>query len=170
MIYGIEEKIKKMKYKNYISILFITLLLPILGISQEVGKEVQWFEAQNLNGTNFKLSQLKGKVIILDFWASWCSPCKKEMPYLVDLYKSNDKANFEIVAVNLDKKQDKISLFINSLAVKPNFTIVWDQLQKLPNDFKVEAMPTTLFIDKKGKIRYRKMKIRNYIKKNYWSY
>jgi thiol-disulfide isomerase/thioredoxin len=97
------------------------------------------------------LIDLKGKVVYLDFWASWCLPCKLSFPSLNKLYNELNNKGFEVVAVNLDEeKQDAVKF----LAENPiNFSIGYDAEGLCPSAFGVIAMPSSFIIDKQGKIR-----------------
>jgi len=113
------------------------------------------FEGKTLSGKEIKLSEFHGKVVLLDFWASWCPPCREEMPQLVKFYKSHKSSDFQLIAINIDNKASNMQRFLDKLFPTPQFPIVEDNTQKIPALFNIEAMPTTIFIDKKGNIRYR---------------
>ncbi len=101
-----------------------------------------------------KSSVLKGKVVLLDFWASWCGPCKKSFPFYKELYKKyakkKGKLQFVIVGVNVDESKKEARVFLKSTPVK--FPIVFDKEKKLVEKVGVTTMPTALIVDKKGKI------------------
>ena len=113
------------------------------------------FKGKTSQGKEIKLSDYLGKVVLIDFWASWCLPCREEMPELVKFYKSHNNSEFEIIAVNIDNDIDNMNHFLDQLFPKPAFPIFIDDKQQVPPLFNIEAMPTTIFIDKKGKVRYR---------------
>jgi thiol-disulfide isomerase/thioredoxin len=113
------------------------------------------FQGKTYNGKEIKLSDYHGKVVLLDFWASWCPPCREEMPQLIKFYKAHDKTDFQLIAVNIDNNKGNMENFLDKLFPQPEFPIVVDNNQKIPALFNIEAMPTTIFIDKKGNIRYR---------------
>ena len=112
------------------------------------------FTLRSLDGLDVSLAEYRGSVVILDFWASWCPPCREEMPELIKFYKLHKDPKFELIAVNIDNDNNNAKLFLNKLFPEPPFSIVMDDSQKIPALFNIEAMPTTIFIDKKGKIRY----------------
>jgi thiol-disulfide isomerase/thioredoxin len=95
---------------------------------------------------------LKGKVILVDFWASWCAPCKASFPAMEDLYKHNSDGGFTIIAVSVDEKQEDMARFLEK--VKASFAVVRDADQKLVAAADVETMPTSFLIDRSGKIRF----------------
>ena len=125
------------------------------GICQEkVGSTAPNFEGKTLKSKELKLSDYSGKVVLLDFWASWCPPCREEMPQLIKFYRAHKDSNFQLIAINIDDKKDNVTHFLDKLFPEPSFPIVLDNNQKIPPLFNIQAMPTTIFIDKKGKIRF----------------
>lgn len=145
-----------MKYLG--KILFVLLLTSFtaLGICQEKeGEKAPDFNGKTTNGKQIKLSDYQGKVVLIDFWASWCPPCRDEMPELIKFYKSHSSPDFELIAVNIDDKNGNMERFLDKLFPEPEFPIVVDDHQQIPPLFNIEAMPTTIFIDKKGNIRFR---------------
>jgi len=113
------------------------------------------FTGKTADGKVVKLSDFKGKVVLLDFWASWCGPCKEEFPFLVKLHDKLKKKNFTVLAVNVDIELEKMQNFLSKQKAQPAFPIVFDQQGALPRLYDVEGMPTTVLIDQKGIIRYR---------------
>lgn len=113
------------------------------------------FQGKTLKGKEIKLSGLRGKVVLLDFWASWCPPCREEMPKLVSFYEEHKKSDFQLIAINIDNRASNMQHFLDKLFPMPEFPIIEDNTQKIPALFNIEAMPTTILIDKKGNIRYR---------------
>lgn len=97
------------------------------------------------------LPDLGGKVVLLDFWASWCGPCKKSFPELEKLYESYKDRGFVILGVNVDEKSADMHKFLEGHAV--SFPIVRDKEQTLISAAGVESMPTSFLVDRSGKIR-----------------
>lgn len=121
--------------------------LPGLG----VGLKAPDFELKNLDGENVKLSDYQGKKVILNFWATWCPPCKAEMPDMQQFYtESGDEV--VILAVNIDPQYD-VAGFAEKMGV--NFPILLDEDDKVNNTYQVLTIPTTYFIDEKGIIRHK---------------
>ncbi len=141
--------------KNVIIMLFLMLIVVTSALAGEKTSKAIDFKGTTLNGKEIKLSDFIGKVVILDFWASWCGPCRKEFPFLIDLYRKNMENDVVVVAVNLDENPADMKKFLSRLKTKVPFPIIADKSGKLPVIYKVDAMPTTLFIDKKGFIRFR---------------
>lgn len=100
------------------------------------------------------LSKYKGKVIIIDFWASWCEPCKIELPYLNDLNKKYKGKDVVIIGVNLDEKQADALAFLKDHPVQ--LPLAYDGVKKvLAEKAEIEVMPTSFIIDKNGVIAER---------------
>ncbi|WP_438316214.1 redoxin domain-containing protein [Sporosarcina sp. FA9] len=113
------------------------------------------FELTTLSGDVVKLSDYKGKKVILNFWASWCGPCKAEMPHMENYYKKNKESdNVEIVAVNLTKQErkgmDGIEKFVDAFGL--NFPIPLDEDGRVMDAYAVIGIPTSYFINTDGTI------------------
>lgn len=129
------------------------LLLP--ASAQTLNTKAPDFTGKTISGDEVHLTDLEGKVVLLDFWASWCGPCRKELPFLVDLYRENKDAPFEIIAVNIDTEQENMDDFLASLKTRVPFIVLADREAALPPVYKLEAMPTSVFIDAQGVLRFR---------------
>ena len=119
----------------------------------EIGKSAPDFELTKLDGTNVKLSDLKGKKVILNFWATWCGPCQQEMPDMEAFYKEH-KENVEILAINYTPSEkvgvEKVSNFAKE---KGYFSYFIDKNIDVTTAYKVITIPTSYFIDTKGVIQ-----------------
>lgn len=124
------------------------------GSTDKVGAPAPPFTGTMLDGKEVSLSDYQGKVLLLDFWASWCGPCRKELPFLIDLHKAYHDAGFEVVAVNIDDDVKNAQAFLTNLERKTPFPIVVDPEKQLPSLYEIGAMPTSLFVDKQGIVRY----------------
>jgi thiol-disulfide isomerase/thioredoxin len=111
--------------------------------------EVGDLEAFELVGD---IPEMKGKVTLIDFWASWCAPCKAAFPEMDDLYLKHKDAGFQIVAISLDQKARMMDSFLNRQ--KPSFVIAHDSKQLLAKAAEIQVMPSSFLIDKKGVVRY----------------
>lgn len=127
------------------------------------------FQVKTITGDQLKLSQLRGQVVLIDFWASWCKPCQKEFPFLVELHQRYAKKGFTVVAINLDEHPASMKKFLEKLETKVPFPVVADPKGKLPELYHVEGMPTTVFIDRNGFVRYRQVGFEDKHKKKYES-
>ena len=118
-----------------------------------IGSEVPNFAAASVNGKGRATVQAnEGKVLIVDFWATWCEPCKKSFPKLEDLYVRYRTSGMEIVAVSEDDDNDGISGFGNSFGAK--FPLVWDNGKAIASKWQPKSMPSTFIVDKKGVVRF----------------
>ena len=107
----------------------------------------------NLEGEPvLELNELKGKVIYVDFWASWCPPCIKSFPFLNQLEAELKNQGLYVIGVNLDEKLADAQEFLAKFPV--NFSIAADPSKQCAKDFNVMAMPTSYIIDRKGNIRH----------------
>ena len=106
------------------------------------------FTLRDVNGRTVSLSSLKGKVILLNFWATWCPPCKAEMPSMNKLYNEIKSKGFEIVAVSTDNALSPIKEFL--VISRVDFTVLFDEKKAVSRQYKVFSMPTTFLIDRSG--------------------
>ena len=105
---------------------------------------------QDFSGNKINLTDNKGKLLILNFWATWCAPCKKEMPSLDKLAIDSRFKNLKILAVNMEHpNQSKTKKFFNDLNIK-NLKIFFDSDLNFVKEFKLRGVPTTILINKKG--------------------
>ena len=112
------------------------------------------FNLPNLEGKYVNAEDLKGSYILLNFWATWCKPCVKELPSLNNLNKTfKDNDNFKLVAINVGQTKEVVSEFINNKS-PIDFTVLLDEKIEL-TDWEVSAIPTTFLIDDKGNIIYK---------------
>lgn len=102
------------------------------------------------HGKMLRSDYFRGKVLYLDFWASWCGPCRVSLPAMNELYREFNDQGFEVVAVNVDKDAADASRFLKQHPV--NYYVVTDD-GSLPKRFGVKGMPTAYLIDRSGKIR-----------------
>jgi peroxiredoxin len=124
-----------------------------------VGNEPIPFEVKDISGKKLSLDAYKGRVVLLDFWATWCAPCKVEMPNVVRVHKKFNREGFEIIGISLDSDREALEKFIKT------YDMTWPQYfdgkgwqNGLAEQYRVRAIPATYLIDKKGKIRYRSLR------------
>jgi thiol-disulfide isomerase/thioredoxin len=108
------------------------------------------FKLKDLNGKEVSLSDFKGKKVFLNFWASWCPPCKAEMPDIEKLYSETKDTDLVILAVNVGEGKSDVTSFLNDN--KYNFTVLLDSDQNITNQYNIKGIPTSFFIDKEGNI------------------
>lgn len=100
--------------------------------------------------SNIQLESLKGKVIYLDFWASWCLPCKKSFPWMHDIKQQYADQGFEIVAVNLDSDRKLADEFLKEMAI--NFIVAFDETGQTASQYKIKGMPSSYMIGRDGQV------------------
>lgn len=104
------------------------------------------------SGRNLRLRELRGQVVMLNFWATWCGPCREEMPKLEQLYGKYSKTGFVLLGVNIDDNSTNAVSMARKLGV--TFPVLFDQGKQVSKLYKVDAMPSTVLIDRDGKTRY----------------
>lgn len=129
------------------------ILFSLQSFGAGVNSPMPNFSLPNLSGKGtFSLKNFKGKVVIIDFWASWCEPCKVELPALMKLYGTYKKKGLEVLGVNLDDSKDNAAAFLKEHKIV--LPMAHDEGKKLATQVDVKAMPTSLILDRKGKIKF----------------
>jgi thiol-disulfide isomerase/thioredoxin len=111
------------------------------------------FSLPSRAGQSVALDSLKGKVVMLNFWASWCKPCRDEMPLLEQMHKRYNKQGFALLGVNVDAESTDAEKLLKSVQV--SFPVLFDKESKISQLYNVDSMPFSVFIDRKGNVRYR---------------
>ncbi len=120
-----------------------------------VGKPAPSFSVPAANGKGtLALDSLKGKVVLVDFWGTFCEPCKKSFPKLQDLYTKYGASGFKVVAISEDEADDKSKIpeFASTYGAK--FALGWDADKTIARSYKPETMPSSFLIDKSGVVRF----------------
>ena len=104
---------------------------------------------------NIQLSKYRGKVVYLDFWASWCEPCKRSFPWMNELQTLYGEDGFEIIAVNLDTSRKDAEAFLKQMPA--NFDIAFDKSGKTAEAYNLKAMPSSFLIDRKGQLVHKSL-------------
>ncbi|MFL0798381.1 MAG: TlpA family protein disulfide reductase [Cellvibrionaceae bacterium] len=143
--------------ERYTSLLLIIFSLCLTSTAQadahnKAAKPAPDFTLKSDSGSNIRLSEQRGKIVMINFWASWCGPCRQEMPYLEKLYKRYGKAGVVLLGINVDKDSKLADHFLKDL--ETTFPILYDPTGSVSKQYKVRAMPTTVIIDRDGNIRY----------------
>lgn len=111
------------------------------------------FSLTDLKGTTHKLSDYTGKVVLVNFWASWCPPCVAEIPELSALKKHMAEQPFEILALNVGENKNRVRQF--TMLVNFNMPVLLDTSSKAFNTWNIKILPTSVLVDANGQIRYR---------------
>ena len=150
--------------------MWLTLLLPGLacaGLGHELSAvpgapAAPDFELPDMDGARHRLSALRGRVVILNFWATWCGPCREELPSLEALYQDLRDQGLVVLAVNPWEDPDQVFSYMGQLPVFPSFPILFDRDAAVAERYDIRGLPTTLVIDPAGRIRYRAIGGRNF--------
>jgi peroxiredoxin len=107
---------------------------------------------QDMKGDSINLSNLRGKTVLVNFWATWCAPCVEEMPSIRDLKSHFTEGKFEVLAVNVGESRERAEAFLKKVPV--NFPILLDPQGDASRNWKVHGYPTTFILGPDGRIRY----------------
>jgi peroxiredoxin len=110
------------------------------------------FTLPSRSGDTISLEQLRGQVVMINFWASWCGPCRQEMPLLDQMYKRYSSLGFTLLGVNVEANTEDAERWLAETPV--SFPVLFDKDSKVSKLYDVSAMPSTVFIDRKGNLRY----------------
>ena len=145
----------------------LTLLLAIVTAGNVYAKELNGqmpdFTLASSQGKNIRLEELRGQVVMMNFWATWCGPCRQEMPELEKLYQRYSKAGFTILGINVENSNDnnkrqQIEQFVNEKNL--SFPVLYDNDKKVTTIIEQQflkknmGMPTTVFLDRSGNARF----------------
>jgi len=130
----------------------VGLVIAVLPHLQAAGRPAPAIALPSLDGSVKRLADLRGKVVLVDFWASWCGPCKASFPALDSLHRELRDRGFEVFAINVDERRRDADAFLAGRS--PAMTILFDPKGSAPMAFNVRAMPSSAVIDRAGTIRY----------------
>ena len=131
--------------------MLVALTAPVWALPS-VGSVAPDFALASTTGRNLRLSEMRGQVVLINFWATWCAPCRQEMPLLSGLYQQYRGAGFNLLGVNLDGDRVKAQKMLSELGV--TFPVLFDEKKKVADLYNPDGMPTTLVIDRDGHLRY----------------
>lgn len=134
-------------------ILTLALLLVAAPVwANPVGTEAGNFTLKSASGGNIRLSEYRGQVVLLNFWASWCGPCRQEFPHLDDLYRKYTDLGFTVFGVNVEQDRASADKILRDIPV--TFPVLFDDENHVSELYNVDAMPMTVLVDRNGIIRY----------------
>mgnify|MGYP001825639440 CR=1 FL=1 len=113
------------------------------------------FSLADMDGESHALADYRGKVILLNFWATWCPPCRHEMPAMERLYQRFRDRGFVVLAVNQWEEPDLVFAYTGDLNVFPSFPILFDPQSSVSQEYGVKGLPTSFVIDRQGRLVYR---------------
>lgn len=115
------------------------------------GRAAPDFRLTTLDGGTIRLSDLQGKPVVVNFWATWCGPCRKEFPEFIQAADEFKEQGLTIIGVNVQEPRDKVAAFVDEFGA--NFTIALDTNGQVVNAYRVTGLPTTIFIDRQGVVK-----------------
>ncbi len=136
--------------KTLLAISALTACLQVApAVAAEAGASAPAFDLPSAT-SRVKLGDLRGKVVYLDFWASWCGPCKQSFPWLNELQSKYKAQGLEVVGVNVDAKSDDARKFLEETPAR--FTVAYDQTGATPKSYAIKGMPSSVLIGPDGKV------------------
>lgn len=120
-------------------------------VSPQEGSLAPDFLLQTMDGGELRLSDLRGKAVIVNLWATWCKPCRKEMPQFVAAYDRYRQDGLEIVGVNVQESRSIIQPFVDDFGI--DFMVAMDRSGRVSDAYRILGLPTTYFIDRQGIVR-----------------
>ena len=113
-------------------------------------KKVEKINFQNISNETINLSKFENSLIVINFWATWCAPCREEMPYLDELASNKDFKNILVIPINIGREnKEKSENFFKEINIK-NLNIYYDSSIELPNKLSLRGVPTTILVNKNG--------------------
>ena len=131
-------------------LLLAAFALPAAAGAVGVGDAAPALRLDNAKGETVALDSLRGQVVYVDFWASWCGPCKRSFPWMNELQQRYGDKGFTVVAVNVDKKAADAERFLAQTPAR--FTVVYDAPGATPAAWAVKGMPSSYLVDRSGKV------------------
>ncbi|PUB88348.1 MAG: hypothetical protein DBP00_06450 [gamma proteobacterium symbiont of Ctena orbiculata] len=140
-------------------------VLTIVALTFSGSSSAGWLEAvtpvhqapsltlEDLTGEKYDLVELKGKTVLVNFWATWCPPCIEEMPSLIGLNREMEQSDFVILAVNVEERKRRVNNFATRL--KLTFPVLLDPRREAGNAWEVKVFPSSFLVDPEGRLRYR---------------
>ncbi|MEM9192970.1 MAG: TlpA disulfide reductase family protein [Myxococcota bacterium] len=107
---------------------------------------------RDIEGRNIRIGALRGKVVLVDFWASWCDPCRDEMPFLNGLYRRYREQGLVVIGVSVDREERNMRRFLRRNEV--SFPVVHDEDQEVAGRYEPPTMPSSYLVDRRGVVRY----------------
>lgn len=136
---------------NLIAVLFFSML-PSMVFATTDARPAENFTLKSAQGSNIRLSEYRGQVVLINFWASWCGPCRQEMPHLDELQKKYEALGFTVFGVNVEQDRKMADQVLRDIPV--TFPILFDEHNTVSELYDIDAMPTTVLVDRSGDIRF----------------
>lgn len=139
-------------YIYRLAILLLCLCAAVVSHAADAPPAAPDFTLKSSGGENLRLSELRGQVVLINFWASWCGPCRKEMPLLDQLYQQYKPLGFTVLGVNVEENPAQARSLLGKVPV--SFPVLFDGTNAVSGLYNVIAMPTTVIVDRNGNIRH----------------
>ena len=142
-----------MPQRTFIALLAcVSTLLSFSAAADIVGQPAPDFALRSMQGPSMRLSEHLGEVVIINFWATWCGPCRQEMPLLDELYGKYQRAGLILLSVNIDEAAEPAIEMAQTLKV--SYPVLFDSRKEVSRAYDVSAMPVTVLVDRAGVVRY----------------
>lgn len=142
-----------MKFKSFlIGLALSAFAATSLASSGLEGQQAPDFALKSSTGENLRLSEYRGDVVMINFWATWCGPCRQEMPLLDELYSRYQRVGFNLLGVNIDDDSSRAMKMVDELGV--SFPVLFDARKEVSKLYEVNAMPVTVLVDREGNVRH----------------
>jgi thiol-disulfide isomerase/thioredoxin len=133
-------------------VLAALVLFEAPAVALDKGQAAPEIALEDLTGKPMKLSDLRGKVVLVDFWASWCAPCRESLPVLETLAKTYRDAGLVVVGINIDKTPELAREFLTKNKLKLSFPVLHDKKHEVAASYAPPTMPSSYLIDRKGRV------------------
>jgi peroxiredoxin len=130
-----------------------TLIVALPALALTTSAPAPNFTLASNAGKPVSLAQFKGQVVMINFWATWCGPCRQEMPHLEAIHKKYGKMGFTMLGVNVEPDSKAATTWLSKQGTPVSFPILFDTDSKVSKLYNVAGMPSTVIVDRKGKVR-----------------
>lgn len=128
---------------------WLLLVLPAIGFAKDISPSAANLKLKSLKGSDVSIKDFKGKYVLVRFWASWCTPCKRDLPLLNDFYADFQSQGVEVLAVSVDEDSNRAKAYLQQNPV--HFPVVFDVKKELPVELQAESLASIYLFDQKGK-------------------
>ena len=134
------------------TLLLVVAISPIHAVGVNVEGTAPDFTLASLEGSNLRLEEYRGQVVLINFWASWCGPCRQEMPVLDQLHQRYEDTGFSVLGINVEGEVEPAQKIVDKTNV--TFPVLIDTEQAVSKLYDLKAMPSTVVVDRDGNVRY----------------
>jgi thiol-disulfide isomerase/thioredoxin len=116
------------------------------------------FSTSDIAGNPLTLSEFRGKIVLLDFWATWCPPCRLEVPHLLDIFREYPRRDFVIISISLDRDTDAAGKFVQEKGMNWRHIMDRDAAGRIADLYQVQYIPSTFLLDRSGRLAARDLR------------